>query len=42
VILFLEPVIPDMPLKETVWDNDSGPLWDIEESDKIGFTLSIL
>jgi hypothetical protein len=33
-----ESVIPGKPLDETVWDNVSGPFWDVKESNQIGFT----
>lgn len=34
----LEESVPGKPLNETVWDNVSGPFWDIKESKLIGFT----
>jgi hypothetical protein len=33
-----ESVVPGKPLDETVWDNVSGPFWDVSESEQIGFT----
>ncbi len=36
--IVFEEVLPGKPLNETVWDNKSGPFWDIQESKQIGFT----
>jgi hypothetical protein len=36
--IIFEEVLPGKPLNETVWDNKSGPFWDIQESKQIGFT----
>ncbi len=36
--IIFEEVIPGKPLNETVWDNATGPFWDIKESEQIGFT----
>jgi len=36
--IIFEEVLPGKPLNETVWDNRSGPFWDIQESKQIGFT----
>ncbi len=36
--VIFDEVIPGKPLNETVWDNASGPFWDVEESKQIGFT----
>jgi hypothetical protein len=38
VLFRFEDTIPGKPLPETVWDNVSGPFWDIQESKQIGFT----
>jgi len=38
ILVKFEESIPSKPLKETVWDNVSGPFWDVEESHQIGFT----
>jgi hypothetical protein len=37
LVVFSESVM-DKPLDETVWDNISGPFWDVKESRQIGFT----
>ena len=39
ILVKFQEVIPDKPLKETVWDNVYGPFWDVEESQRIGYTL---
>ena len=36
-LIFVESSLESKPLKETVWDNN-GPLWSIQESERIGFT----
>ena len=36
--IIFEEVLPGKPLNETVWDNKSGPFWDTQESNQIGFT----
>jgi hypothetical protein len=36
--IIFEEVVPGRPFKETVWDNVSGPFWDVEEAKQIGFT----
>jgi hypothetical protein len=36
--IHFEESVPGKPFKETVWDNISGPFWDVEESKQIGFT----
>lgn len=36
--IMLEESVLGKPLNETVWDNASGPFWDIKESKQIGFT----
>ncbi len=38
ITIKFEEAIPGKPFKETVWDNVSGPFWDVEESRQIGFT----
>ena len=38
VLVDFEEVIPTKPLPETVWDNVSGPFWNVTESNQIGFT----
>lgn len=38
VAVYFEESVPNRPLVETVWDNVSGPLWNVEESNRIGFT----
>jgi len=38
IVVFFSPVVAEKPLKETVWDNTSGPIWSPEESKQIGFT----
>lgn len=38
IMVKFEESILGKPLNETVWDNVSGPFWDIEESHQIGFT----
>lgn len=38
IIVKFESVLPGKPLNETVWDNVSGPFWDVKESKQIGFT----
>lgn len=37
LVIFSESVT-NRPLDETVWDNVSGPFWDVKESHQIGFT----
>jgi len=36
--IMFEEILLGKPLNETVWDNKSGPFWDIQESKQIGFT----
>jgi hypothetical protein len=36
--IIFEEALPGKQLNETVWDNKSGPFWDIQESKQIGFT----
>jgi hypothetical protein len=38
ITIKFEESVQGKPFKETVWDNVSGPFWDIEESRQIGFT----
>lgn len=38
LLVKFEEVIPGHPVSETVWDNVSGPFFDIIESKQIGFT----
>lgn len=38
LVLQFKESVPGKPLDETVWDNVSGPFWDIKESNQIGFT----
>jgi len=40
ITIKFEESVQGKPFKETVWDNVSGPFWDIEESRQIGFTQS--
>ena len=37
-LIHFQQVIPNKKLSETVWDNVTGPFWDLEESKQIGFT----
>ncbi len=37
VVVSFEQAVPGKPLNETVWDNISGPFWDVKESKQIGF-----
>ncbi|MCE5195373.1 MAG: hypothetical protein LLF28_08015 [Nitrospiraceae bacterium] len=38
ITIKFEESVEGKSFKETVWDNVSGPFWDIEESRQIGFT----
>jgi hypothetical protein len=38
IVIYLAEVVPEKPLPETIWDNVSGPSWDVAESKQIGFT----
>lgn len=38
ITICFEEVVVGKPFNETVWDNISGPFWDIKESNQIGFT----
>jgi hypothetical protein len=38
IVVYFVEVVPSKPLPETVWDNVSGPFWNIAESNQIGFT----
>ena len=37
-VVSFDSVLPNKKLSETVWDNVTGPFWDVEESQQIGFT----
>ena len=37
-LIYFLPTLSDKKLSETIWDNISGPLWDPEESTRIGYT----
>jgi hypothetical protein len=38
ILVRFRETLPGKPLNETVWDNVSGPIWDVRESKQIGFT----
>lgn len=38
IVIRFEESVPGKPLNQTVWDNISGPFWDVTESKQIGFT----
>jgi hypothetical protein len=38
IVVYFEESVPAKPLPETVWDNTTGPIWDVAESNQIGFT----
>ncbi len=38
IAVYFEESIPAKPLPETIWDNTTGAVWDVEESTQIGFT----
>lgn len=38
IVVYFVEVVPSKPLFETVWDNVSGPFWNVTESNQIGFT----
>jgi len=38
ILIKFDECVPGRPLNETVWDNVSGPFWDVKESQQIGFT----
>lgn len=38
IVVYFAEVVPSKPLPETVWDNVSGPFWNVTESNQIGFT----
>jgi hypothetical protein len=42
MLVRFEDTVPSKPLSETVWDNVSGPFWDVEESQQIGYTQNYL
>lgn len=38
IVVRFEESLPGKPLPETVWDNVTGPFWDVKESRQIGYT----
>jgi len=38
IVVYFAESVPSKPLPETVWDNVSGPFWNVTESNQIGFT----
>jgi hypothetical protein len=38
LVIKFEESVSGKPLNQTVWDNISGPFWDVTESKQIGFT----
>jgi hypothetical protein len=39
ILIGFEESIPGKPLNQTVWDNVSGPFWDVDECKQIGLTV---